>query len=115
LVKIASGSQQVVHPGTLLRDFVLPALHLPVSQAARELHVSRQTLHRILSGQSAITADMAVRLEKLCGVGAKFWLDRQGSYDVARLDAANGRLLAHIPSHALPESVVERIGALDGA
>jgi addiction module HigA family antidote len=114
-VKIASGSQLIVHPGTLLRDLVLPALQLSVSQAARELHVSRQTLHRILSGQSAITADMAVRLERLCGIGAKFWLQRQASYDVARLDAANGLLLSRIPSRALPKSVVKRIGAVDGA
>ena len=40
-----------VHPGTILRDDVLPALNISVSAAARELGLSRQTLHRILAGQ----------------------------------------------------------------
>ena len=58
------------HPGMLLRNHVLPGLGLSVSQAARDLGIARQTLHRILAGDAAITPEMAARLERLCGVPA---------------------------------------------
>ena len=46
------------HPGEMLRQHVLPALRLPVTQAARELGITRQTLHRILAGSAAVTPEM---------------------------------------------------------
>ena len=44
-----------VHPGEILREDVLPALGLNVTEVARALRVSRQTLHRILSGTMAVS------------------------------------------------------------
>jgi addiction module HigA family antidote len=54
----------------LLRDHVLPALQLSVGQAARDLVVTRQTLHRIVAGNAAISTEMAARLERFCGVSS---------------------------------------------
>ena len=62
------------HPGVILRDDVLPALELSVSEAARQLRVTRQTLHRIMAGETAITPGMALRLGKFCGNGPGLWL-----------------------------------------
>lgn len=70
------------HPGELLRDDVLPALRISVSEAARKLRVSRQTLHRILAGDAGVTPDMAVRLGKFCGNGPGLWLRMQQAYDL---------------------------------
>src|ERR1700694_67249 len=70
------------HPGEVLRDEVLPALDLTVSDAARKLRVTRQTLHRILSGRSGISPEMAVRLGKFCGQGPALWLHLQYAYDL---------------------------------
>jgi addiction module HigA family antidote len=39
--------RQPTHPGEILREDVLPALRLSVAEAARQLRVTRQTLHRI--------------------------------------------------------------------
>lgn len=99
------------HPGGLLRGCVLPALDLSVSQAARDLQITRQSLHRILAGQAAITPDMAVRLEKLCGVSSQFWLNRQQSYELVKVRKLNRQLLPLIPSHKLPANVLDLIGA----
>ena len=71
-----------VHPGGILRLDVLPALGLSVTGAARQLHVSRQTLHRILSGTMAVSPEMAVRLGKFCGNGPGLWLRLQAAYDL---------------------------------
>jgi addiction module HigA family antidote len=102
------------HPGTLLRDHVLPGLQLSVSQAARDLGVTRQTLHRILAGKAAISTDMAARLERFCGVSSEFWLDCQYRYELQRAKSELASVLTRIPSRPLPESVVKRIGGTDG-
>lgn len=70
------------HPGEILRDDVLPALGLSVIEAAKELRVSRQTLHRILSGKMAVSPEMAVRLGKFCGNGPGLWLRMQAAFDL---------------------------------
>jgi addiction module HigA family antidote len=70
------------HPGALLRDEVLPALGVSVSQAAEQMQITRQTLHRILAERSAITAAMALRLGKFCGNGPTLWLGMQNLHDL---------------------------------
>ena len=50
-----------IHPGEVVREDVLPALGLSVSEAARRLGVSRQQLHRILACTHPITTEMALR------------------------------------------------------
>ena len=55
---------------------------MTVSDAARELRVSRQTLHRVLSGSMAVSPEMAVRLGKFCGNGSGLWLRMQAAYDL---------------------------------
>jgi addiction module HigA family antidote len=99
------------HPGALLREQILPALGLSVSQAARDLGIARQTLHRILAGNAAITPEMAARLEKLCGVPSRFWLERQQEHDLQRVKLASAEALSRIPLHALPSDIMRRIGA----
>ena len=98
------------HPGQVLRQHVLPALDLSVSRAARELSVTRQTLHRILAGQAAVTPEMAVRLERFCGVPALFWLRLQLQYELDHVQVTLFDALAKIPSHALAPKVLRQIG-----
>ncbi len=93
--------RQPIHPGEILREDVLPALRLSVSEAARQLRVTRQTLHRILSGRSAVTPEMAVRLGKFCGNGPDLWLRMQQAHDLWQ---AREQLRAErdkIPGHAV--------------
>jgi addiction module HigA family antidote len=71
-----------VHPGEVLREDVLPALGLSVSEAARRLGVSRQQLHRILACTHPITTDMALRIGKFAGNGPELWLRMQQAYDL---------------------------------
>jgi antitoxin HigA-1 len=70
------------HPGEILREDVLPRLNLSVSAAARQLRITRQTLHRILAGRAAITPEMAIRLGKFCGNGPALWLRMQQAHDL---------------------------------
>ena len=74
------------HPGLTLRDDVLPALGLSVTQAAQQLEVSRVALSRVLNGRAAISPEMALRIEAWLGVArggeARLWLAEQSAYDV---------------------------------
>jgi antitoxin HigA-1 len=74
--------REPTHPGEILREDVLPALRMNVSQAARELGVSRQLLHRILAAKAPVTPEMAVRLGKWAGNGPALWLGMQQAFDV---------------------------------
>ena len=71
------------HPGLGLRDD-LDALGLSVAGAAVGLGVTRQQLYNVLKGKSAISPDMALRLEKALGGTAESWLTLQTAYDLAQ-------------------------------
>jgi addiction module HigA family antidote len=87
------------HPGVIFREDVLPALGLSISEAARQLRVSRQTLHRILAGSSAVSPEMAVRLGKFCGNGAGLWLRMQEAFDLWHAERRLAEELDKIPAH----------------
>ena len=106
--------EEYEHPGEVLRVYVLPALKLSVTQAARDLEITRQMLHRILAGAAAITPEMAVRLERLCGVPSAFWLDRQHRCELESIRRENAAVLTRIPCRTLPKGIIKQIGASDG-
>jgi antitoxin HigA-1 len=93
--------RQPTHPGEILREDVLPELRLSVSEAARQLRVTRQTLHRILSGRSAVTPEMALRLGRFCGNGPDLWLRMQQAHDFWCAREELRAELDQIPEHAV--------------
>lgn len=85
------------HPGETLREDVLPALGLSVSEAAAQLGVSRVTLSRVLHGRAAISVDLARRLELWlggpeAGPSAETWLRGQIAYDLWQARKGRARL-----------------------
>jgi addiction module HigA family antidote len=101
--KTAKRGLKPMHPGELLREDVLPALGRPQTEIARYLGVSRQTLHAILTERAPVTAEMALRLGKLCGNGPDLWLSLQGRHDLARLQTSKRAAIAAIPTLAAAE------------
>jgi addiction module HigA family antidote len=74
------------HPGETLREDVLPALGLTVTDAAKQLGVTRAALSRVLNERAAISPKMALRLEGWLGVEnggrADVWIGQQAAYDL---------------------------------
>lgn len=87
------------HPGAILRETVLPHLRLKVKEAAQQLRITRQTLHRILAEQSGVTPDMAIRLGKFCGNGAGIWLRLQQAHDLHHAEQRLHEEVKQIPTH----------------
>jgi len=78
------GDEEPSPSGELIGDN-LKKLGISVSAAARGLGITRQQLHNIIAGRSAITPEMAVRLEKAIGSTADTWLRMQMNYDLAQV------------------------------
>lgn len=96
-------AMRAVHPGEILQEILDEGLRMSITEAAARLRVTRQTLHRIISGQSGITAEMALRLGKLCGNGPDLWLALQAQHDLAISRSRLGAELDLIPG---PEGAV---------
>lgn len=92
-------TRRPTHPGVLFSRSILPSLgRRTIGEIAMLLGVSRQTLHRVMAGQSAITPDMAVRLGKLCGNGPALWLNLQARYDAWEASRRLAKALKKIPT-----------------
>lgn len=78
--------QSVSHPGKTLAA-KLEELKMSPKEFAIRIGTPEKTINKILSGDSAITTDMAVLFEDVLSIPAHFWLIRQNNYDeaVARL------------------------------
>lgn len=70
------------HPGELLREDALPALGVTVTEAARQLGVTRVALSRVVNGRAAVSAEMAIRLAQWLGGSAESWLRMQAAFDL---------------------------------
>lgn len=70
------------HPGELLKEDVIAALGLSVTETAERLAMSRVALSRVLNGKAAISPDLAIRLEKAGVSTARAWLAMQVNYDL---------------------------------
>jgi antitoxin HigA-1 len=88
------------HPGETLREDVLPALGLSVTDAADQLGVTRVALSRVLNGRAGISAEMALRLERWLGVEnggrATVWLGMQAAFDLWQTRKASRTALSRI-------------------
>jgi antitoxin HigA-1 len=69
------------HPGSFIREEILDELGLSVARAAEILGVRRATLSDLVNGKAALSAEMALRIEKAFGVDMDTLLRMQAWYD----------------------------------
>lgn len=70
------------HPGALLRRQCLEPLGLTVTEVAKGLGVSRNTLSMLLNGRLGISPEMAIRISQAFGGSPESWLTQQLQYDL---------------------------------
>jgi antitoxin HigA-1 len=70
------------HPGESIREDCIKAVGLTVTDAAKKLGISRQSLSEVLNGHHGVSAEMALRLETMGWGSAIGWLRNQASYDL---------------------------------
>ncbi len=70
------------HPGEMLREDFMPDYGLTVASLAESAGVSRQSINELLRERRALSPEMALRLARLFGNSAEFWLNAQRAVDL---------------------------------
>ena len=73
--------EKSIHPGTFIKEHVIPA-GISVTNAAKRLGVGRPALSNLLNGNSSLSPNMAIRLEKSFGADRQKLLDLQAAFDL---------------------------------
>ena len=84
------------HPGEMLREDFMPDFGLTVTSLAEALGVSRQSINELLRERRAMSPTMALRLARLFGNSAQFWLQAQQAVDIWESEQRNRGDLSRI-------------------
>ena len=66
----------------MLREDFMPPHGLTVASLAEAVGVSRQSINELLLGRRVLSTEMALRLARLFGNSADFWLNAQRAVDL---------------------------------
>ena len=72
------------HPGEVLSELYLLPLGMKAPTLARHLGVPRTRIERLVNGETALTADTAMRLAAFFRTRPEYWMDLQRAWDLAR-------------------------------
>ena len=70
------------HPGEMLLEEFLKPLAITQSAFAVRLGVSFPRLNEVINGRRGVTPDTALRLARVTGMSADFWLGLQQDWDL---------------------------------
>lgn len=107
------------HPGVTLREDVLPALGLTVTEAAAQLGVSHVMLSRVLNERAGISSELAIKLEHwlaakgdhpgIGGPSAESWLAGQAAYDLWRATAPGRMRVSALRTATMTRTTARRM------
>ena len=72
------------HPGEVLSELYLVPLGMKAPTLAKHLRVPRTRVERLLKGETAVTADTAMRLAAFFQTTPEYWMNLQRAWDLAR-------------------------------
>jgi addiction module HigA family antidote len=84
------------HPGEMLREDFMPDYALTVAGLAGALSVTRQTINELVRERRALSPEMALRLARLFGNSADFWLNAQRAVDLWEAEQSIGEQVERI-------------------
>lgn len=76
-----------MHPGEYLSQFYLEPFDISQTKMAEHLQVSKSALSRLLSGDSDLSPEMAVRLSYVLDRSAESWMEMQSQHSLKRAKA----------------------------
>jgi len=79
-----SAKAHFIHPGTVLRDDIIPQSNLTVGQIAQALDIPVTAFEELLAERRPLTADLCLRIAKLFGNNAEMLMNLQSKYDLAQ-------------------------------
>jgi addiction module HigA family antidote len=91
-------TRRPTHPGRVLKDDVIEALGLTVTEAARRLGVTRKALSELLNEHAALSPDMAVRVARATDTTPESWLRMQLTLDLWKAEQKSPRVQRLAPA-----------------
>ena len=95
-------TEPLAHPGEHLREDFLPEYGLTPGALAKAMGLKDRTrIERLVREEQALTSDTALRLARVFGTFAEFWMNLQIQHDLSRAAiAARDDLVAIRPLNA---------------
>ena len=84
------------HPGEMLLEEFLKPLELTQRELADRIHVPYQRVNELVNGKRGVTPATALRLAKVFGNTAGFWLNLQSRWDLYHARRAEQATLKRI-------------------
>ncbi|HZZ34261.1 MAG TPA: HigA family addiction module antitoxin [Caulobacteraceae bacterium] len=85
------------HPGEHLREDYLPEYGLTPGALAKAMGLRDRTrIERLVRGAQPVTPDTALRLARVFGTSAEFWMNLQAQHDLSAAAIASREELAAI-------------------
>jgi antitoxin HigA-1 len=75
-------NRKPTHPGEVLLEDVIKPLGITMTEAAKNLGVSRKTLSELVHGKCALSPELAVRVGKAPSTSPDSWLAMQTKLDL---------------------------------
>ena len=88
--------REPTHPGEMLREEFLIPMGLTQRELAEAIHVSYQRINELVGGKRGVTTSTALRLGKVFGTSADFWMNLQLRWDLYRVREREEQQLAKI-------------------
>ena len=88
------------HPGEILKEEFLVPFGVSARQLALAIDIPANRLTEIIRGNRGVTADTALRLSRIFGTTAEFWMNLQMGYDLSVTAKAEARELKKIKTIA---------------
>ena len=101
-------------PGETLLD-TIEAIDMSQAELVRRTGRPKKTINEIIKGKSAITPDTAIQLERVLGIPASFWNNRQRRYDEFKARQLEQEKLSHHTewSKCFPYSKMAKYGWIE--
>ncbi len=74
-------ARRTTFPGTVFLEDVMKPLGLTVTDAARILGVSEDTISKFIDEKVAISQEMAIRISEATGTSVESWMNMQKKYE----------------------------------
>src|ERR1700749_3958622 len=74
----------IFHPGEFVKD-EMEARKMTQQELAVKMQISKSEMSLLLNGYRNITPVIAIKLEKIWGVDAEFWMNLQVKFDIDTL------------------------------
>lgn len=76
-----------IHPGVIYYNEVLKPLHITITEAAKQLNISRKTLSEIINEKVPLTLDIARRFAGSTNTSIEVWYNMQVKLDLWKINS----------------------------